>query len=36
MDAETWLNIALVLVFILIGGVFAGTDRSGLTAGIAG
>ena len=26
MDAETWLNIALVLVFILIGGVFAGTE----------
>ena len=26
MDAETWLNIGLVLVFILIGGVFAGTE----------
>ncbi|MEV7974123.1 hemolysin family protein [Cellulomonas sp. NPDC089187] len=26
MDSETWANIALVLLFILIGGVFAGTE----------
>lgn len=26
MDAETWANIGLVLLFILIGGVFAGTE----------
>src|SRR5699024_1680789 len=26
MDAETWGNIGLVLLFILIGGVFAGTE----------
>ncbi|GEL45853.1 membrane protein [Cellulomonas hominis] len=26
MDSETWGNIALVLLFILIGGVFAGTE----------
>lgn len=26
MDSGTWLNILLVLVFILIGGVFAGTE----------
>ncbi|WP_135848996.1 hemolysin family protein [Serinibacter arcticus] len=26
MDGETWVNIALVLVFILVGGVFAGTE----------
>lgn len=26
MDTETWANIGLVLLFILIGGVFAGTE----------
>jgi putative hemolysin len=26
MDQDTWLNVALVLLFILIGGVFAGTE----------
>lgn len=26
MDAETWRNAALVLVFVLVGGVFAGTE----------
>ena len=26
MDSETWFHIGLVLVFILIGGVFAGTE----------
>ena len=26
MDAETWGNIGLVLLFILLGGVFAGTE----------
>lgn len=26
MDTNTWLNIALVVLFILIGGVFAGTE----------
>ncbi|GMA32395.1 hemolysin family protein [Litorihabitans aurantiacus] len=26
MDGETWVNIALVVVFILVGGVFAGTE----------
>lgn len=26
MDAGTWINIALVLVFILVGGVFAATE----------
>ncbi|HEY0186948.1 MAG TPA: hemolysin family protein [Cellulomonas sp.] len=26
MDADTWVSIGLVLVFILIGGVFAGTE----------
>ena len=26
MDQDTWVNIALVLLFILIGGVFAGTE----------
>ncbi|MGN8247161.1 hemolysin family protein [Cellulomonas soli] len=26
MDQDTWLNIALVLLFILVGGVFAGTE----------
>ncbi|GAA4724781.1 hemolysin family protein [Isoptericola chiayiensis] len=26
MDAETWRNIALVLGFVLLGGVFAGTE----------
>ncbi|GHS89876.1 membrane protein [Actinomycetota bacterium] len=26
MDQETWLNLALVLVFILVGGVFAATE----------
>jgi putative hemolysin len=26
MDSGTWLNIALVLVFVLVGGVFAGTE----------
>lgn len=26
MDAETWGNIGLVLLFILVGGVFAGTE----------
>lgn len=26
MDSQTWGNIALVLLFILIGGVFAGTE----------
>jgi putative hemolysin len=26
MDGETWFSIALVLAFILIGGVFAGTE----------
>ncbi|WP_278237440.1 hemolysin family protein [Isoptericola sp. AK164] len=26
MDAETWWNIALVLGFVLLGGVFAGTE----------
>lgn len=26
MDAQTWANIGLVLLFILIGGVFAGTE----------
>jgi putative hemolysin len=28
MDRDTWLNVALVLVFILIGGVFAGTEMA--------
>lgn len=26
MDQDTWLNVGLVLAFILIGGVFAGTE----------
>jgi putative hemolysin len=26
VDAETWRNAALVLVFVLVGGVFAGTE----------
>ncbi|MBE7699872.1 HlyC/CorC family transporter [Oerskovia sp. Sa1BUA8] len=26
MDSGTWLNIGLVLVFVLVGGVFAGTE----------
>ncbi|MFI6423733.1 hemolysin family protein [Promicromonospora sp. NPDC050880] len=26
MDQDTWVNVALVLVFILVGGVFAGTE----------
>jgi putative hemolysin len=26
MDSETWANIGLVLLFILVGGVFAGTE----------
>ncbi|PWD50560.1 hypothetical protein C8046_07740 [Serinibacter arcticus] len=26
MDGQTWGNIALVLIFILVGGVFAGTE----------
>ncbi|WP_020016337.1 hemolysin family protein [Promicromonospora sukumoe] len=26
MDQDTWVNAALVLVFILVGGVFAGTE----------
>lgn len=26
MDADTWWNIALVLLFVLLGGVFAGTE----------
>ncbi len=26
MDQDTWLNIALVLVFIFVGGLFAGTE----------
>ncbi|HCX86301.1 MAG TPA: hypothetical protein DHV14_14435, partial [Micrococcales bacterium] len=26
MDAETWANIGLVLIFILVGGIFAGTE----------
>lgn len=26
MDSETWANIGLVLLFILIGGIFAGTE----------
>ncbi|MFF2623920.1 hemolysin family protein [Oerskovia jenensis] len=26
MDSGTWLNVALVLVFVLVGGVFAGTE----------
>ncbi|WP_166845424.1 hemolysin family protein [Isoptericola sp. BMS4] len=26
MDADTWWNIALVLLFVLVGGVFAGTE----------
>jgi putative hemolysin len=26
MDQDTWLNVALVLAFILVGGVFAGTE----------
>ena len=26
MDADTWSNIALVLLFVLVGGVFAGTE----------
>jgi putative hemolysin len=26
MDSGTWLNIALVLVFVLVGGIFAGTE----------
>ena len=26
MDAETWANIGLVVLFILVGGVFAGTE----------
>ena len=26
MDSGTWLNVGLVLVFVLVGGVFAGTE----------
>ena len=26
MDQDTWVNVALVLVLILVGGVFAGTE----------
>ncbi len=26
MDSETWLNVVLVLAFILIGGLFSGTE----------
>lgn len=26
MDADTWWNVGLVLVFVLVGGVFAGTE----------
>ncbi|RXR25475.1 HlyC/CorC family transporter [Oerskovia turbata] len=26
MDSGTWLNVALVLMFVLVGGVFAGTE----------
>lgn len=26
MDQDTWLNIGLVLLFVLVGGVFAGTE----------
>ncbi|MDO9380257.1 MAG: hemolysin family protein [Nocardioidaceae bacterium] len=26
MDSETWLNLGLVLVFVLVGGVFAATE----------
>ncbi|MCR1984608.1 CNNM domain-containing protein, partial [Cellulosimicrobium cellulans] len=26
MDSGTWTNIGLVLLFILVGGVFAGTE----------
>jgi putative hemolysin len=28
MDADTWLNLALVLFFVLFGGVFAGTEMA--------
>jgi putative hemolysin len=28
MDADTWLNLALVLFFVLLGGVFAGTEMA--------
>ena len=28
MDADTWLNLALVLLFVLLGGVFAGTEMA--------
>ena len=28
MDADTWANIGLVLVFVLIGGLFAGTEMA--------
>ena len=26
MDSGTWTNITLVLLFVLVGGVFAGTE----------
>ncbi|EMY34149.1 hypothetical protein D477_011071 [Arthrobacter crystallopoietes BAB-32] len=28
MDADTWLNLALVLFFVLLGGIFAGTEMA--------
>jgi putative hemolysin len=28
MDADTWLNLSLVLFFVLLGGVFAGTEMA--------